>query len=137
MSQPPLGKRAISERDRALFEMSSIESQMPVLFKKGSMYEQIDCFCAECGKVIQADLVRGEIQRPFEHVAVIEAVGVCADCKLLTPFQFRLHDDMRITGFRDGKWVTWYGSSSLWDKALSLVSKLTKAAARAILKLNK
>lgn len=126
-SRPP-GKRALSEKDRALFDMSSIESQMPVLFKNGSMFEKMDCFCAECDKIIQADRVRGEIQRPFEHVAVIEAVGACAGCRLLTPFQFRLHDDMRMTGFRDGKWVTWYASSSLWDKVLSLISKFRKAA---------
>jgi hypothetical protein len=124
MNQPPLGKRAISERDRALFEMPSIESQMPVHFKNGNMFEQMDCYCSECDEAILKDCVRGEIQRPFEHVAVIEAVGACIECRLLTPFQLRLHDDMRITGLRDGKWVTWYGSSSLWDMVLQLLSSI-------------
>lgn len=113
----PKGQRAISDRERELMEMPSIESQMPINFKIGSMFTEVNGYCAKCEKLVDAGLLRGVIHRPFENVAVVEAVCACLSCRLLTPLNLRLHDDMRLTGLRDGKWVTWKGSPSLWDKA--------------------
>lgn len=46
------------------------------------------------------------------RMATIEASGICRDCKVLTRFLYRLHDDMRITGPGNDGWRTWGGPQS-------------------------
>lgn len=107
-------KKPITDRQREMMGMPSISSQMPVEFTKGSHWDEFEGFCSECGKKIRDEWMRGRVSRPIASVAVIEAVGVCAPCSLLTEFHYRLHDDMRITGRRNGRWVTWRRSPSSW-----------------------
>lgn len=102
-----MGIRPLTPRDRELLEMAPIASQMPVAMKGGAVWDGLDGMCATCGLQIPAPLLRGQVSRPNENVAVIEAVGVCPDCRLATPFLYRLHHDMRITGLKDGVWRTW------------------------------
>ncbi len=50
----------------------------------------------------------GLVSQPFANVAVVEAVGLCHECRLVTRFMYRLHDDMRVSGLdKSGRWATW------------------------------
>ena len=99
----------VSARDKELLDMPSIASQMPVIFSNGAQWSELECECKGCGKALPANLVRGAVVRQNEHMASIEASGVCHECRLLTRYCYRLHDDMRITGPREDGWRTWGG----------------------------
>lgn len=98
----------VTTRDRKLLDMPSIASQMPVQFANGAHWYELECECRGCGKVLPEEQVRGAVVR-HDRMASIEASGVCHDCRLLTRFVYRLHDDMRITGPREDGWRTWGG----------------------------
>ena len=97
----------ITARDRELLAMPTIESQLPVVFANGRRWTGMSFHCRGCATTLHNEVVRGSITRPFDGVAVVEAVGVCSGCRLCTRFLYRLHNDMRITGPCDGRWVTW------------------------------
>ncbi len=101
--------------------MDSIASQMPVEFSNGACWTELIGECKFCRREISDDLLRGSVTRPLPSVTVVEAVGVCPDCRIATPFLYRMHDDMRITGPRDGGWSTWMAKPSLWERFKSLV----------------
>ncbi len=108
--------KPISERERQLLAMPSIASQFPVIFENGACWTELACACNICHKDIPPDLLRGTISRPVPSVVVVEAVGVCPDCRIATPFLYRMHDDMRITGPGKGQWQTWRPKLSLQDR---------------------
>lgn len=113
----------LSQRDRELLAMPSVISQFPIAFAHNSVWEEFDGECSCCGKTLHRDYVRGCVARPIPSVATVEAVGVCSDCKLLTRFNYRLHDDMRLTGQREGGWKTWKAAPTIWDRLASMVKR--------------
>lgn len=105
---PNIQRVALTERDKALAVMPSIMSKFPIEFACGSSMTNITGTCQECGKDIDAEQFTGEVTRPIESVAVVDAVGYCLDCHLISRFFYRLHDDMRMTGKgNDGNWKDW------------------------------
>lgn len=98
---------APNSRDLELCEMPSISSQMPVSFAIGSEWSEFNGFCIRCDQLLADAIVRGLVVRHSEKMASVEAVGLCTDCSLLSRFLYRLHDDMRLTGPKDGVWRTW------------------------------
>lgn len=114
----------LTARDRELLAMPSVISQFPVAFANGAVWEEFDGECSCCGKTLQRDHVRGLVARPIERVATVEAAGVCWDCKLVTRFDYRLHDDMRLTGRREDGWNTWQAKPTIWNRFVSLLRRL-------------
>jgi len=110
-----LSKKPVSAEDRELMTRSTIASQMPVQFGNGACWTSIDGQCKSCGQNIPPGRLTGTVLRQSKSVAVVEAIGVCVPCKLATRFHYRLHDDMRITGMADGRWVTWRPRRSFLD----------------------
>jgi hypothetical protein len=100
--------KPITQRERELLGMASVASQMPVDFANGARWVELTGECKFCAKDIPADLLRGAVTRPLRSVAVVEAVGVCADCRIATTFLYRMYDDMRLTAPREGGWQTWH-----------------------------
>lgn len=88
MEQPP------TARDLELALMPSIASQLPVLFANGTRVVTFTPECARCSKGLEGDAVRGAITRPLPRLAVIEAVGICHECSLLTRYLMRVYDDL-------------------------------------------
>ena len=113
--------KPITARERELLGMASIASQMPVELPNGAGWTAFTGECAFCHRDIPDDLLRGTIIRPLPSVAVVEAVGVCPDCKIATTFLYRLHDDLRITGPRKGGWRTWRPKLSFLDRLKRLL----------------
>lgn len=114
----------LTSRDRELLEMPSVVSQFPVAFANDAVWEEFDGECCCCGRTLSRDLVRGLVSRPVPTVAVVEAVGVCVDCKLVTRFDYRLHDDMRLTGQREDGWRTWQTTKTLLERIASIFKRL-------------
>jgi len=111
----------LTERDYQLLKMDTISSYFPIEFSNGAVWEELDGECQSCKKTLPRNKVRGLVSRPFSNVAVVEAVGVCDDCKMLTRYQFRLHDDMSVTGLSGTKWRTWKAKPSFINRMLNLI----------------
>jgi hypothetical protein len=112
---------SLSSRQRELLNMSTIASQMPVAFSNGAAWEEFKGECNICGKELNDAHVLGVVKRSTPHVAVIEAIGVCGVCRVATPFDYRLYDDMRITGLREDGWKTWMPKRSILERMLDLL----------------
>lgn len=113
----------LSTRDLELLEMPPVMSQFPLEFDNQTCWEGFDGECNSCGCTLPIEQVRGLVSRPIASVAVIEAVGVCHSCKVLTHFDYRLHDDMRITGQREDGWHTWRAEPSIWERLDSVFKR--------------
>ena len=113
----------ISDGDRELMALPSIESQMPVHFKNGACWKNIESQCKGCGRDIVASRFTGRLTRLVESVATVMAIGVCEPCKLVTRFHYRLHDDMRVTGQTEGGWATWRAKPSFLERLRAFISR--------------
>lgn len=109
--------KAPSERDMQLLKMPTIESQFPVRFPTGSEWRQLTGTCSGCGQKLEGDRLHGAVTMQGPHTAVVDAVGVCHECKLITRYFYRLHDDSRITGLKDGQWRTWQLGSPMPNRS--------------------
>lgn len=98
---------ARKKRNDELFCMEPISRQLPYRFHKGSKMTSFIGKCYQCDKEINPDLFRGEIAPLGPEVVRVEALGICPDCKMATIYEYRVYDDLRIVGMRDGKWQTW------------------------------
>ena len=102
-----MSKTELTETELRLLKLAPLQSSFPVKFDTGLEFAKINCKCARCRKPLFAEFVRGEVTRPISSVAVIDAVGVCTECKVITPFFFRLHSNMSVSTVHNGKWLTW------------------------------
>lgn len=109
------------ERRKELWALASIAEQMPITYANGVTWTEFDGKCSACGKEILPRLLRGQVTRPLERMAAIEAVGACNACKLTTCFVFRLYDDQRFTAPGKGGWVTWRAVPSWKARLLALL----------------
>jgi len=114
----------LTPRDRELLSMDRLSSCFPVNFDNGAVWTSLEGQCRGCGRPVPESRLRGLVARPIPSVAVIEAVGVCEPCKLVTRFDYRLHDDMRITGRSGAGWATWKAEPSLIERAICWVKRI-------------
>lgn len=85
-----------------------ISDQMPMKFSEKARWEKWSGFCAKCRKEIPQSDMRGNIHHPSESHYIMDAIGLCRDCVLLTPFRYRMHRDMSLAGFsRHWEWSSW------------------------------
>lgn len=70
-----------------------IVEQMPLQFPAGASMHEFNGKCLSCGRNIRADLLRGTVVFPMPSVAVLDALGACYDCRLLTPFFCRVRGE--------------------------------------------
>lgn len=113
---------AVTTSDRQLWAKPSIRSQLPVTLPNGARWMEFEGCCAKCNAPIEAGRVHGTVSF-FHSAIVINAIGVCIECKLFTRFAYRLHDDMSLSGQKDGKWVRWTPQTSTWHRICGGVRK--------------
>lgn len=123
MSAKDTKTKPLSDREMALLRMPSIASQLPVGFENGAEWEHLTGMCNICCEEIPDDLLRGAVTKPRSDLVVVEAMGICRVCMVATPFLYRFHADMRITGICGGKWRTWKPRPSWGDRLRALFSK--------------
>lgn len=109
-------RRPMTDRERELLTLPSIASQMPVRFANGARWASFDGQCRGCGHYILSHLLTGRITSVVPSCATLEAAGICRDCRLVTLFLYRLHDDMRLVGQTERGWVTWARKPSSSDR---------------------
>ena len=97
-------RTTISAEQIELWNAPSISSQLPIKFETGFTFTEMRGCCAGCSNQIPDERFSGKIQRPTPHVAEVFAVGYCDECKLLTPFRYRMYDDKRFTTLRNEGW---------------------------------
>lgn len=104
--------------DRAIFDGPSIAEQLPLRFaSKGTSLKTFCGHCARCrGKLDGKDL-RGRVDRSWDSVAQIAAIGHCRSCNLFTRFEYRVYDDLSLVGQHQGNWYRWVRKPSLAQRA--------------------
>lgn len=110
--------KPVTDNERALLAMPSIQSAFPIEFENGSGVEMFSGYCACCSKEMPANSVCGRVTRPTKQVIVMEAMGVCDQCNVATHFFWRIYDDMRLSTIKGGRWVTIEAKTSLFQRAL-------------------
>lgn len=104
-----------------LHELPLLSSFFPLVFRSGARWERFHGRCGKCDAELPDGSLRGSVTHPFDPVYVVEAMGLCPSCDTLTPFSYRLHEDMSMTGPspRDGGWSRWEAPRSAWRRLLS------------------
>lgn len=101
--------KPITDREKELLKARSVAEQLPIEFKNGATFSDFTGSCANCREAIPDNLLFGEITRPIESLARLEAVGYCPKCKVVTPFFFRLRDNMSMEYVdTTGEWLVAY-----------------------------
>lgn len=99
---------ARAKRRQELSEMPPISDALPFVFPvTGYSVKGLNAECSVCRCEIQPNLFRGRVQLAFPTVAHMEAIGLCMQCRVLSCFEYRIHDDGAISGLKDGKWQRW------------------------------
>lgn len=119
-------RTTITAEQIELWNAPTIASQLPITFDTGFTLAEMQGRCAECNNSIPDERFSGKVQRPTSHVAEVFAVGHCKECKLITPFRYRVYDDKRFTtlskeGWREGRMM------SETERKTSLHHKLGRA----------
>ena len=112
--------------------LPALASGFPLVFSSSARWNEFTGYCARCEKPIEPDNLRGNVtpwgsgyRGVTAKVYVVDALGYCPGCKLLTPFQYRLHEDMSMTGEKDGEWVRWPPPEpSFWARVRRFVKKM-------------
>lgn len=91
--------------------LPAISSGFPLVFASGARWNELTGTCARCARPIEPDNLRGNVipwgPSHAVKVYVVDSLGYCPICELLPPFHYRLHQDMSMTGEKDGEWVRW------------------------------
>ena len=91
---------------RALLSEQPVSRHFPVKFSNGAQWESVTCTCGECGARIAGDHLRGGITVPFEVIAVMDAVGFCDRCEVITPYHIRYGANGNV-GVWNGRRYRW------------------------------
>lgn len=93
--------------------LPALGASFPLVFADGARWDKLTGHCGRCSRRIEPDNLRGSAHAwgPKHAPAVydVRAIGYCPECHLLTPFRYRMHQDMSMSGLRDGKWCRWGG----------------------------
>lgn len=104
-SSPEKVKATLLEMER----LPTIQSQLPIKFTSGAEFFELDIICPECGNACSQQSSRGTITNPITDVFVVEAHGICEECRLLVPFFHRIKLDGKRPVFEfyndEGQWV--------------------------------
>lgn len=114
----------------AMIEQPSIASQLPVIYPgTKARWEEIVAHCSCCDQELPPESLRGTLTRVGGMVDM-DAIGVCHDCKRITPCHYRLYPEY-ITGIVNGRWVMIHGRRTprgwlayLGDKVWKLLDRL-------------
>jgi hypothetical protein len=109
--------------------LPAVRSGFPLVFASGARWNEMSGCCARCERPIDPDNLRGAVipwgPSHAVKVYVVRALGYCPRCRLLTPFDYRFHEDMSMTGEKDGEWVRWPPPRpSFWTRSLRFLRSL-------------
>jgi hypothetical protein len=100
--------KPLTPREKELAAMPTIASQLPISFANGSTFDTVEGSCGRCDGTVDKGNLTGSLSHPYPAVFVLEAMAFCPDCNVFSRFDYRLHDDMRMTGKdASGKWAEW------------------------------
>jgi len=97
--------RSLTPEEVEMLRGPDVMSQFPVIFANGNRFTQFRAICKQCGEGGASEHTYGRVVRPYPNVAIVRGVLWCESCNFNTPFEWRLHDDLRMSGLRNGRWV--------------------------------
>ena len=120
-SQPVL--RPIDDRTHRLLNSPPVMDHLPVVFDNGFKVTEFSGSCIKCDQSIGRNYMLGTVSRPFPFVAVIEARGVCPQCRIATRFKMRIKEDGRAEYLdANGSWAyQYFRKPSTFRRALALL----------------
>jgi hypothetical protein len=120
----------VTDRDLQLLDMPLIADQLPVVLDNGATWSELKVFCRGCNEAIYQGNFVGSVSTYQGRMAVIEAVGICEPCHLLTRYLYRLHDDLHVSAPGKDGWETWYQGTaetpSLRQRWARIASRLAR-----------
>lgn len=101
-----------------LMKGPTLSSSLPVVFDNSEKIDGIVMRCPECDRTVPDVLVRGRVQRPTVHVAVVDAGCYCEHCDTFGMQTLRFYDDGRAMFFNGKAWKEFDADPpSFWDRA--------------------
>ena len=99
----------INAHVKELINSPQLNEMLPVNFPNGKSLLEFGGECAGCGKEIPAPFLRGKVVFQLDTLVLVEAVGICNECRLATPFRVRVRDDLSMEYVsRSGQWLRSY-----------------------------
>lgn len=99
------------------FALPALSSHFPLVYGNGARWNSMSGQCNGCRATFPDEMFRGRVTRPFPRVYVIDGIGFCEPCNLMSRCQYRVYDDMSLVGRdREGEWARWAGRPSRWSR---------------------
>ncbi|AJF08236.1 hypothetical protein [Geoalkalibacter subterraneus] len=93
------------EEIETLLQSQRIDSQLPLHFDSTDFtLTALEGDCAKCQKSIEPQNFRGHINTHFKDIAIFRAIGICHQCRTLTPFIIRIRADGRFETMINNSW---------------------------------
>ena len=96
---------------KQLLATPPLASVLPYRFSNGSVLTSLAVDCPDCGRAYDESQLRGELKPATQSVLLLEAVMICHPCKRIEHVSRRIHDDLAIVGYRNGRWQRTGGGS--------------------------
>lgn len=100
MSEHTIKKPLIAVADmpqdlKQLLNEPAINKSMPITFANKRQLSNVVGRCKRCGCAVDGDNLRGRIAN-LGNVVAVKALSICHDCKVITPVNYRIYDDMSV-----------------------------------------
>jgi hypothetical protein len=92
---------------REFYEKPEISKFFPLKFESGQRWTEFTGHCFECDRLIKGSNLRGSVSETFRGVHILDAMGYCPECNLLTPYRYRLYADGISGRTKTGEWARW------------------------------
>ncbi len=105
-------------------QLPLISSFFPIKMPNGAIWQQFIGCCKSCEVDITDNNFKGIVTRPFDGGAwIVDAVGFCPTCSVLTGYEYRLMPNSEIVGIspQTGKWTIWGPKKSRFLRFLEFV----------------
>jgi hypothetical protein len=103
-----------------------IMDAFPVSYPTGAHLQEFHGECLKCESQIPIIDFRGTVTQPIPTVVTVEAIGLCRECMLLTPFLARIRDDFTLEYIENTsrQWVSVRPAPpTLWQKTVRLLQR--------------
>ncbi len=109
---------------------SPVMDAFPLTFTNGALMQEFHGECFRCESRIPVIDFRGTVTQPIPKVVTIEAMGLCRECMLLTPFLARIRDDFTLEYIENTtqQWVSIRPAPpTLWKRAVQFLHRTLRS----------
>lgn len=115
-----------TEDDHLLAKEPMLSTQLPVTFKSGFVFTEMNGTCAGCSCLMNADGVHARIIRREESMLEVQGLGKCPSCSIYTRFHYRVYDNQRFVLHINGGWKEYMMRASRWAQFKKRAQKVMR-----------